>query len=142
MENIFSAETLDKIETILNDTFISAQVKCVFLIDLAGNVISSAAREDSRDDIAPLAALAAGNFCAINEMAKIIGEDEFTVLFHKGERSHLYFSKLKDDYLLAAAFDDAVPLGSIRLIMGQAVIHIQELIHEQRNGGNEHAAGQ
>ena len=41
-----------------------------------------------------LAALAAGNFGAVDAMAKIVGEEEFSLLFHKGEDENLHFSKV------------------------------------------------
>jgi len=56
-------------------------LRCVFLIDMAGNIITNLDNGEKQHDIYSLAALAAGNFGAVSAMAKIIGENEFRCCF-------------------------------------------------------------
>jgi len=77
---------LDRIEDILKTELIDNGVRCVFLIDMAGNIITNLDNGEKQHDIYSLAALAAGNFGAVSAMAKIIGENEFSLLFHRERR--------------------------------------------------------
>ncbi|MCK5721792.1 MAG: roadblock/LC7 domain-containing protein, partial [Gammaproteobacteria bacterium] len=71
MEYSLGQEELDAIEEVLQEDLIDLGVNCVFLIDMAGNVIANLDNGQMEHDIYSLAALAAGNFGAVSEMAKI-----------------------------------------------------------------------
>ena len=75
MSYTLGQEQLDTIENILNKDLIDNGVRCVFLIDMAGNIIANLDNGEKQHDIYSLAALAAGNFGAVSAMAKIIGEN-------------------------------------------------------------------
>ena len=124
-------EQLDSIEEILLQDLFELGIHCVFLIDMAGNIIASLDNGDIKHDIYSLAALAAGNFGAVSTMAKIIGEDEFSLLFHKGEKESIHFSKVMDDFLLITIFGKEVSLGFLRLKVADVTDRIVEVM-EQR----------
>ena len=127
MELALGREQLDGIEEILKKDLIEMGVSCVCLIDMAGNVISNLDNGKMKYDIYSLAALAAGNFGAVSAMAKIIGEDDFSLLFHKGEKENIHFSKVMDDFLLVAIFDKEISLGFLRLRVAGAIKKITTL---------------
>jgi len=54
-------------------------------------------------------------------MARIVGENEFSLLFHKGENESIHFSKVMDDFLLVAIFGSDISLGFLRLKMAEAI---------------------
>ncbi|MFC1815246.1 roadblock/LC7 domain-containing protein, partial [Thermodesulfobacteriota bacterium] len=81
-----TSQTFETIENILTKELIDPGVQSVLLIDLAGNIIVSLNDGTTKYDVYSLAALAAGNFGAVSEIAKIIGEEDFSLLFHKGEK--------------------------------------------------------
>ena len=128
MEYSLGQEELDGIEEILNQDLIDLGVNCVFLIDMAGNVIANLDDGEMKHDIYSLAALAAGNFGAVSEMAKIIGEDEFSLLFHKGEKESIHFSKVMSDFLLVTIFGKEISLGFLRLKVEDATEKIKKII--------------
>ena len=64
------------------------------LIDLSGNIIVEAHGNQKKFDTISLASLAAGNLRAVNALAKILGEKEISLLFHKGENLNIYFDKI------------------------------------------------
>ena len=70
---VFDGNILDLIERVLVEELINLGVGSVLLIDMAGNVIINLDDGKTKYDIYALAALAAGNFGAVSEMAKIIG---------------------------------------------------------------------
>ncbi len=131
MSYILEQKQLDEIEQILNEDLIDLGVHSVILIDMAGNIVVDQNSGDSDHDIYSLAALAAGNYGAMNAMANIVGEDEFSLLFHKGERSNIHFSKVLSDYLLVTIFGKEVSLGFLRLKVAEVITKIGDLLPAQ-----------
>lgn len=131
MTYVLDREQLDAIEGVLEEDFMDMGVRCVFLIDMAGNVIASQDSGKMKHDIYSLAALAAGNFGAVSTMAKIIGEDEFSLLFHKGKKESIHFSKVMKDFLLITIFDEDVSLGFLRLKVSEAINEIAGILDSQ-----------
>ena len=128
MSYILEQKQLEEIELVLNKNLIELGVRSVILIDMAGNIVVDQNNGDSDHDIYSLAALAAGNYGAMNAMANIVGEDEFSLLFHKGEKSNIHFSKVLSDYLLVTIFDKEVSLGFLRLKVAEVVAKIGEIL--------------
>ncbi len=118
----------ESIEGILSEELIELGVRCVLLIDLAGNIIVNLDDGDLEHDIYSLAALAAGNFGAVSAMAKIVGEEDFSLLFHKGESESIHFSKIDDELLLVTIFGKDVSLGFLRLKVTEATKKIKEIL--------------
>jgi len=116
---------LEAIEDILRNDLVDIGVHCVFLIDMAGNIIVSLDDGEAKHDVYSLAALAAGNFGAVSAMAKIIGEDEFSLLFHKGKAENIHFSKILTDFRLITIFGNDISLGFLRLKVAEAVIKVK-----------------
>jgi predicted regulator of Ras-like GTPase activity (Roadblock/LC7/MglB family) len=116
----FSKKQLESIEDVLNEELIELGVQSVVLIDLAGNVIVNLDNGRCQHDVYSLAALAAANFGAVSAMANIIGEEEFSLLFHKGESDSIHFSKIGTDLLLLTIFGKDVSLGFLRLKVNEA----------------------
>jgi len=124
----FDETQFEKIELVLDEELIGLGVTCVLLIDLAGNILVNLDDGKTHHDVYSLAALAAGNFGAVNEMAKIIGEDDFSLLFHKGEKESIHFSRISEDLLLLTIFGKDVSLGFLRLKVAEAIRKIQTII--------------
>lgn len=118
---------LDKMENILARELIDLGVHTVLLIDMAGNVLVDLDDGQTKHDVYNLAALAAGNFGAVSEMARIIGEEDFSLLFHKGEKDSIHFSKVTEDLLLINVFGKEVSLGFLRLKVAEVIKKIKEL---------------
>jgi len=121
LDHALGPEHLDKIENILRTDLMELGVSCVVLLDMAGNVIADFNSGKAKFDVYSLAALAAGNFGAVNSMAKIIGEEEIFLLFHKGKKENIYFSKVLDDFLLITIFGHDLSLGFLRLKVAEAI---------------------
>ena len=124
----FDEKQFDLIERILEKELIELGVQNVLLIDLAGNIVIDLDDGKTQHDIYSLAALAAGNFGAVSAMAEIIGEDDFTFLFHEGDKKSIHFSKVAQDLLLVVVFGKDVSLGFLRLKVAEAIKKIQDLM--------------
>ncbi len=121
MSIMLGQEQLDGMEEVLQDDLIGVGVRCVFLIDMAGNIIANRDNGESRHDVYSLAALAAGNFGAVSAMAKIIGEGEFSLLFHKGKKENIHFNKVGTEFLMITIFSNDISLGFLRLKVNESV---------------------
>jgi predicted regulator of Ras-like GTPase activity (Roadblock/LC7/MglB family) len=121
-------EQLDSIEDILQQDLMDLGVNCVVLIDMSGNIIANLDNGQLEHDIYSLAALAAGNFGAVSAMAKIIGEEEFSLLFHKGTKENIHFSKILNDFLLVTIFGKEVSLGFLRMKVAEATKKMEKVL--------------
>ena len=128
MSYTLDQELLDSIEDILNQDLIDNGVRCVFLIDMAGNIIANLDNGEKQHDIYSLAALAAGNFGAVSAMAKIIGENEFSLLFHKGKNENIHFNKITTEFLLITIFGNDISLGFLRLKVSEYVERLKDIL--------------
>ncbi len=124
----FTKEQIEAIENVLEEELIELGVQSIILMDLAGNVIVNLDSGETNHDVFSLAALAAGNYGAVSAMANIIGEQEFSLLFHKGEEESIHFSKVVEDLLLLTIFNKNVSLGFLRLKVAEAIKRIQLLV--------------
>ena len=96
-----------------------ANAKAVFLIDKNGQQIASTG-EIEQFDVTSLASLTAGNVAATDGLAKLIGEREFSVLFHEGQQDHIHISIVGRRAILLVIFDDRSSLGLVRLRVKRA----------------------
>lgn len=128
MSYTLGEKQLDDIENVLKDDIVELGVSCVFIIDMAGNIIANLDNGQMKHDIYSLAALAAGNFGAVSAMAKIIGENEFSLLFHKGKNENIHFSKVLNDFLMITIFSNEVSLGFLRLKVAEAIEKLTKIL--------------
>jgi predicted regulator of Ras-like GTPase activity (Roadblock/LC7/MglB family) len=120
MSLILTKNEIRKLERIISERLLDSGAEHVIVVDLSGNLLMQCGSLEM-EDIFSLAALSAANFAATAEIAKLIGEEDFTLLFHKGDKRNIHFSRLAKDYLIITLFNDNVSLGLIRLKLGSAV---------------------
>jgi len=103
-----------QIKEILHRLQVDSNSKIVFLVDKNGQQIASMG--DMRGvDATSLASLTAGNVAATDGLAKLIGEKEFSILFHEGERDNIHISLVAQRVILVVIFDEKSSLGLVRL---------------------------
>ncbi|MGF1511371.1 MAG: roadblock/LC7 domain-containing protein [Myxococcota bacterium] len=91
-----------------------ANARVVFVIDKNGQLIASSGEADKLDGTS-LASLVAGEIAATGGLAKLMGEKEFSTLFHEGEKDHLHISLVAGRVILVVIFDSRSSLGLVRL---------------------------
>jgi len=106
-----------------------ANSKFVFLVDKNGQLISSAG-DTQHIDTTSLASLTAGNIAATGGLAKILGEKEFSVLFHEGERDNIHISLIGDRVILVVVFDNRSSLGLVRLRVKKATDELLNIFNK------------
>jgi len=110
----------------------------VLLIDRSGQLIAHHGNTPEID-LLSLSALTAANFGATAEIAKILGEDEFTLLFHKGKNQNVYFSAIGEHVIMVTLFDDHTSLGLIRFQISKVIDELLNIFSSifERKGRNE-----
>ncbi len=117
-----------------------ANATAIFLVDKNGQLVAEAGEREGIDTTS-LASLVAGNVAASGGLAKLIGEDEFPVHFHQGERDNVHITLVAQRIILVVIFDDRSSLGLVRLRVkkaGQALSEIFDTVFkraEQEFGG-------
>ena len=117
-----------------------ANAKAVFLIDKNGQQIASAG-EVEQFDTTSLASLTAGNVAATDGLAKLIGEREFSVLFHEGQQDHIHISIVAKRAILVVIFDDRSSLGLVRLRVKRANGDLEKIFEVMLQKGERDAQG-
>ena len=120
-------EEFRRLEDALRRLRQDANAKAVFLIDKAGQQIA-AAGDIEQFDTTSLASLTAGNVAATDGLAKLIGEREFSVLFHEGQQDHIHISIVAKRAILVVIFDDRSSLGLVRLRVKRAAGEMERVI--------------
>ena len=127
MNVVITRKDLEKIEGCLGKIVSSSFAHSVLLIDRSGQLIAQQGSTPDVD-IMSLSALTAANFGATAEIARLLGEEEFTLLFHKGKSENVYFSAVGENTIMVALFDDKTSLGVIRLKMNQIVDELSSIV--------------
>lgn len=125
---MYDQNQLNEIDSLIVENLIKAGLNDVIFMDMAGNTIAKHNDGQSQLDAFAFAALAAGNFAAVDAMAKMVGESEFSLLFHKGEESSIHFSKVTEDTLLITMFSKEISLGLVRLKVAETVLNIKKIL--------------
>ncbi|MEM7249439.1 MAG: roadblock/LC7 domain-containing protein [Acidobacteriota bacterium] len=116
----------------LNDCILrlrnDSNAKLVFLVDKNGQQIAS--QGDMEVDSTSLASLTAGNVAATDGLARLIGEKEFSILFHEGERDNLHISVVAGRVILVVVFDERSSLGLVRLRVKKASSELVEVFNQ------------
>lgn len=110
----------------------AANLRSVLLVDRAGQMIASVG-EPPRFDPQAFASLTAADFSANDQLAKMIGEEEFSSLFHQGQRESMYLADVARRVILVALFDNRTTLGLVRLRTRAAVEDLAKLFEVMFN---------
>jgi predicted regulator of Ras-like GTPase activity (Roadblock/LC7/MglB family) len=122
-------EEFRKIDAELQKLHQQSNSKVVFLVDKNGQLIASAGETQDMDTTS-LASLTAGNIAATGGIARLLGEKEFTILFHEGERDNIHISLIGQRIILVVIFDHRSSLGLVRLRVKKASETIGRIFDE------------
>jgi predicted regulator of Ras-like GTPase activity (Roadblock/LC7/MglB family) len=118
------------IQVILKRLCGEANARAAFLIDRNGQPIASTGENIEDVDATSLASLTAGNVASTDALAKLIGEKEFSVLFHEGEKDNLHISMVGNKAILMILFDERSSLGLVRLRVRKATNELAAIFEE------------
>ena len=132
-------EEFQAIKVLLNTLRMDASAKIVFLVDKNGQQIADAGDVDLIDTTS-LASLTAGNVAATDGLAKLIGEKEFSILFHEGRKDNIHISIVGQRLILVVIFDERSSLGLVRLRVRKASAELERVLNEMEAKATEAGA--
>jgi predicted regulator of Ras-like GTPase activity (Roadblock/LC7/MglB family) len=115
------------LQRFLGDSNCSAAV----LIDRSGQPLAEAGTARTLD-VGSIGALAAAAFSATAALAQLLGESEFSVLFHEGVKESMHVSTVDAQTILLAIFDERTTIGMVRLFAREACASIGVALEETR----------
>ena len=130
MDFVLTEEAIEQITAILDNNLVDSGASCALLVDRSGYLIANRG-DPSGMDVTSLAALSAANYGVTEEIARLVGEDDFSLLFHKGKSENIHYAKVNDDFFLITLFSTDISLGIMRL---KAAKVIRELMPILGNG--------
>lgn len=119
-------EDLDLISNTLQAFVDNAECKCCLLVHKNGQLVAKQGLTTNIDTTS-LAALAAGAFASTKEIARLVGESEFSVLFQEGKTGNIHVSLAGEHTILVTVFDDRTTIGMIRLYAGETAQRLGEI---------------
>jgi predicted regulator of Ras-like GTPase activity (Roadblock/LC7/MglB family) len=122
-------EEFRRIDGELQNLRTQANARLVFLVDKNGQLIASAGDTQNMDTTS-LASLTAGNIAATGGIAKLLGEREFTILFHEGEKDNINISLVGDRVILCVIFDSRSSIGLVRLRVRKATESLTKIFED------------
>ncbi|MEM9445084.1 MAG: roadblock/LC7 domain-containing protein [Verrucomicrobiota bacterium] len=115
---MLSEEDQLKIESHLEEFLGKSESLWAALVDKGGNLFAQFG-ETGDLDLSILCALAAGSFAATHELARRLGEPEFTALYHEGQGVSIFISALHYESLLITVFDEKTNIGLVKFYAQQ-----------------------
>ncbi len=116
-----------------------ASAKAVFLVDKNGQLLGSSGDTASLDTTS-LASLTAGNIAATGGLAQLLGEKEFGIQFHEGERDNVHISLVGQRVILVIIFDERSSLGLVRLRVRKATRELERVLDQIEAKAKQHGS--
>ena len=112
------------------------KTKCagVLLSDISGMLVAHAGTLDDSSKTL-VSSLAAGNYAATNEMAKLIGEENgFKVHFLEGQKNSFYLTGIDESSFLVVIFGGQTTFGMIRVLVAKLAEQLRTILAAPQQG--------
>ncbi len=125
-----SEVAFEQITEALNALVAKTRARTVIFCDMNGHLVAQRG-EIVGYDVNALCAVAAGEFSATAELAKMVGQgDGFHYLYHEGDEANVYISRVNPDFFLIVIFDKSVALGMVRVFTKKAIESLATALEE------------
>ena len=124
-------DAAQRIQEVLRHFLGESSAADALLIDRSGQLLAQDGADGSLDMVS-LSALAAGAFSSTAAMARLLGEPEFTVLFHQGIKENIHVAAVDEHAILLAIFDSRTTVGMVRLFAKEATTAISAILAAAR----------
>lgn len=115
---ILFPEDIERLNAVLSQLATKANLLLAVLINKDGRLLSSQGSLDNID-IVSMAALVAGNSASTLAIANLMGESEFSTMYHQGKDKHIYIAAVDDNTFLALVFDDRTNIDRVKVFARQ-----------------------
>ena len=121
---------VQKLNRVLQELLERSESTGCVVCDHSGYVLAQRG-PDARDPLL-ISALGAGVFAASRELARLLGEDEFSAVFHQGERKNIFICAVNLDVLLVVIFSNEASVGLVKLYSSPATDSLRGVLEEVR----------
>jgi predicted regulator of Ras-like GTPase activity (Roadblock/LC7/MglB family) len=122
----FTEDDFGAITKALERFLAECNARCALLVDRTGQLVATVGQRPDFDPTA-FATLTAADFSANDQLAKLIGENDFNSLFHQGEKESMYLADVAHRVILVVLFDSRTTLGLVRIKMRTIVVELTQL---------------
>ena len=106
---------IDAVSSAVDRLLSATGAHSAMVVDRTGQIVTIAGQPLAFDTTS-FATLAAADFSANDQLARLIGEPDFTSLAHEGENESLYVADIAHRLLLVVLFDKQTTLAIVRML--------------------------
>ena len=111
------------------------------LVDRGGQLLVQAGTAPPPPfDVTTFSTLTAADFSANDQLARLLGETDFTSLFHQGERESMLVADIARRAILVVLFDDNTTLGLVRLRLRPVTEELARIVEAMVSRGAQAGA--
>jgi len=133
----FTPEDFTAMTTSLKRFLSDTNSICALLVDRSGQLVTTVG-DSAGIDTTAFATLTAADYSANDQLAKLVGENDFASLFHQGEKS-IYVADIARRWILVVIFDSRTTVGLVRLRMkdelDELTLLVDRVFSRGRHGG-------
>ena len=133
---VFYQDDVDKIDKALINYQTLSKSRCNILVDIEGHAVTKVGDTEGID-LETIAALVAASFAATKEVAKILGQTEFTTLTHQGKVESIQLTLIGQRTILATIFDSKTTIGMVMFYTKELVERLVVIFEEIANRKQE-----
>jgi predicted regulator of Ras-like GTPase activity (Roadblock/LC7/MglB family) len=127
---VFYEQDVQRLDGELDAFLELSNAKCALLVDKEGHLVTRRGEPITTGSVDSIAALIAGSFAATREMARLLGEQHFNVLFHQGQRDSIQLQLIGNRTLFAVLFDERTNLGLVRFYGQETARSLEQVLAE------------
>ncbi len=129
---VVSEKDTAKIEECLEGLVSDTNAHDSMLLDNSGQVIASRG-DTQRQDITALGALLAGTFASSREVARLLREKDFRVLFQQGVKENIFTELIDEQWMLVVMFDKRTHIGLVKVLAKRATEELGSVLQRVRH---------
>lgn len=134
----FYADDIERLNNLLSTGVKKSSAICILLIDKDGHLVAKQGFMQKIDS-ASLSALVAGSFASTAQVAKLLDEDGFDVLFHQGSSKSIHIRLVGERTLQVGVWPSDIKGGMIQVYTKELAASIGEVIEEIANRSEDDA---
>ena len=135
----FTEDDFGAITALLQRFLYDSNARCALLVDRTGQLVATVGEQPTFDPTA-FATLTAADFSANDQLARLLGETDFTSLFHQGERESMLVADIAHRAILVVLFDAKTTLGLVRLRLRPVAEELTRIVDAMASRGAQAGA--
>ena len=124
---ILFPEDIERLNAVLTPLVTKSKLLLAVLINRDGRVLTHQGNLE-HVDIVSLAALVAGNTASTLAIANLVGEAEFSAMYHQGKDKNIYIDSIDDNTFLSVVFDEQTNIDRVKVFIRQFERQIKEAL--------------